>query len=52
MTITVELGKIRVMGGRRSLYEQIFGIVKYFGYIVHISAYADRLEADTIKATS
>jgi hypothetical protein len=52
MIIAVKSRKIRVMGGRRSLYEQICGVVKYFGYIVYISAYAGRFEADTIKTTS
>ena len=52
MIITVKSRKIRVMGRRRSLYEQIFGIVKYFDYIVYIPAYAGRFEADAIKTTS
>jgi hypothetical protein len=52
MIITVKSRKIRVMGGRRSLYEQICGVVKYFGYIVHIMAHEGRFKADTTKTTS
>ena len=51
MIITVKMGKIRVMAGGRSLYEQIIGTVKYFGHIVYITVPAGRFEADTIKTT-
>jgi hypothetical protein len=52
MIIAVKSGKTKVIAGRRSLYEQIFGVVKYFGYIAYIAAHAGRFEADTIKTTN